>query len=86
MEKTKVEDPERIRIFLNNTTTLDWSNARESLSKLKDEVFQLLYQEASYYYRIRQDKKLLSGNLRFGMLLFGTLGVLAPLIEAANIY
>lgn len=86
MRKSKIEDPERIRLFLNNTTTLDWSNPRESLSNLKDEVFLLLYQEASYYYRIRQDKKSLSGYLRFGMLLFGTLGVLAPLIEAANIY
>lgn len=82
----KIEDPERIRKFLDNTTSLDWSNAREALTILKNEAFQLVYYEASYYYRIRQGKKLLSGYLRFGMLLFGTLGVLAPLAEAANIY
>lgn len=86
MGKTKIEDPERIRQFLDNTTSLDWGSARESLSILKNEAFQLLYHEASYYYRIRQGKKTMSGWLRFGMLLFGTLGVLAPLAEAADLY
>lgn len=86
MPKTKIEDPERIRAFLEKTASLDWSNRKESLSTLKNEAFELLNHEVAYYYRIRQDKKSLSGYLRFGMLLFGTLGILAPLAEAAKIY
>ncbi len=86
MKKKKIEDTEIIRLFLGKTASLDWSNSRESLSTLKNEAFELLNHEIAYYYRIRQNKKLLSGYLRFGMLLFGTLGVLAPLAEAAKLY
>ena len=85
MSKAKTEDPERIKIFLNKTSSLDWNNAKESLSSLKVEAFELLSYEVSYYYKIRQDKKKLSGLLRFGMLLFGTLGILSPLAETAGL-
>ncbi len=84
MSKTKMEDPERIKAFLEKTASLDWGAAKESLSTLQSEAFELLNHEVSYYYRIRQSKKSLSGYLRFGMLLFGTLGILAPLAEAAE--
>jgi hypothetical protein len=86
MAKKKIEDPDRIKAFLEKTGSLDWSNAKDSLSTIKNEAFELLNHEVDYYYRIRQDKKSLSGYLRFGMLLFGTLGILAPLAEAAKLY
>jgi hypothetical protein len=86
MSKIKIEDPKRIRLFLEKTASLDWSSANESLSTLQSEAFELLNHEVAYYYRIRQNKKSLSGYLRFGMLLFGALGVLAPLAEVAKLY
>ncbi|MCP4470853.1 MAG: SLATT domain-containing protein [Gammaproteobacteria bacterium] len=86
MAKMKTEDPERIKVFLEKTTSLDWSSPKEALSTLKSEAFELLNHEVAYYYRIRQNKKSISGYLRFGMLLFGTLGILAPLAEAAKLY
>ena len=86
MSKIKIEDPERIRLFLEKTASLDWSNVNESLSTLQSGAFELLNHEVSYYYRIRQNKKSLSSYLRFGMLLFGALGILAPLAEVAQLY
>ena len=86
MPNKKIEDPERIRSFLEHTSSLDWSNSSEALATLKNNAFDLLNQEVDYYYHIRQNKKALSGYFRFGMLLFGTLGVLAPLADAADIY
>jgi len=84
--KNKIEDPDRIKIFLEKTGSLAWDDARASLEVLYKEAFELLRHEVAYYYRIRQSKKILSGWFRFCALLFGTLGVLAPLADAAKLY
>lgn len=75
----------RIREFLDNTKNLDWSEANRSLDKLYYEAFDLLRLEAEYYCSLRNRKKILSGVFRFFALLFGSLGILAPLAKSAGI-
>lgn len=81
-----VEDPVRIKGFLESIRNLDWKDPAVSIDALCQQAFELLRFEVDYYYKIRQSKKRLSLWFRIAVLVFGSLGMLAPLVEAAKLY
>jgi hypothetical protein len=81
-----VEDPVRIKGFLESIQRLDWKDPAVSLDALCQQAFELLRFEVDYYYRIRQTKRRLSLVFRVAVLIFGSLGMLAPLAEAAKLH
>lgn len=81
-----IEDPVRIKSFLEKIGKLDWKDPAVSMDALCREAFELLRHEVDYYYKIRQSKKRLSFVVRVSVLIFGSLGMLAPLADAAKLY
>lgn len=81
-----VEDPKRIKEYLESVQSLDWADSALAFDTLFDNSVKLIRFEIEYYYKIRKSKKSLSGLLLFGALLFGSLGVFAPLAEMAGLY
>lgn len=85
MSSKVIEDPVRIKSFLESARKLDWKDSGISLDTLCQEAFELLRCEVEYYYKVRQSKKRLSLAFRVGVLIFGSLGILAPLADAAQL-
>jgi hypothetical protein len=85
-DKKPIEDPQRIKNFFDAIKNLDWSDPVSSLNTLFEKSFELIKFEIEYYYIARKSKKRLSALLRSGALLFGSLGILAPLAELADLY
>jgi hypothetical protein len=82
---SRVEDPERLQQFLATTRGLVWTpeNRAASLDSLFDAVNSLAFSEILYYYRRRRSLARLSVATRLGAWVFGTAGLLAPLLSVA---
>ena len=76
------EDPRRIRAFRDALHDVVWDKANtiDSLSKLFQAVDDLAIAEVDYYYRRRGARAWISGVTRFGAWIFGTVGLLLPLL------
>lgn len=78
------EDPRRIQAFRTSIDELIWDQEHviESLSNLFRAVDELAEAEVSYYYRRRGTRAWISGLSRFGAWVFGSIGLLLPLLAA----
>ena len=81
----RVEDPDRLKRFLEVLSPLDWQNApKESLEKTFSALNDLVYHEILFYYRARKNRRKFSIITRGSAVLLGTLGVLSPLLAGAD--
>ena len=78
----RTEDPRRLHAFRNATQGLVWDdgNVVESLTQLFRAVDKLAEAEVSYYYRRRGTRAWISGIARLSAWLFGSIGLLLPLL------
>lgn len=83
--RRRAEDPERLKRFLDVIASADWQNQpREAIRALFGALNDLAYHEILFYYRARKKQRRLSQLTRALMVLFGTVGVLVPLLAAAD--
>lgn len=82
IRRIRPEDPRRIRDFRLKLEGLNWSKEAvvNSLSTLFDAVDDLAEAEVQYYYRRRGTRAWISGVTRIGAWMFGTVGLLLPLL------
>lgn len=83
--KAPVEDPVRVDKFLKLTKDLSWqsSSREQSIDALQAAVTDLFKAEVEYYYRSRVRRRTVSQVARSFAFLFGTLGLLCPLLAMA---
>ncbi len=81
------EDPRRLKAFRYKLKDLNWDSqhVEDSLSILFEAVDELAEAEVKYYYRRRGSRALVSGLCRFAGWLTGSVGLLLPLLAAAQI-
>lgn len=86
LKSLRPEDPRRIRTFRDALQDAVWdqANITESLNSLFQAVDDLAVAEVAYYYRRRGTRAWISGIARFGAWLFGTVGLLLPLLASAK--
>ena len=82
----RTEDPRRLREFRNATQGLVWDDGKvvESLTQLFRAVDKLAEAEVSYYYRRRGTRAWISGIARLSAWLFGSIGLLLPLLAVTT--
>lgn len=81
----RVEDPVRLEHFLAALRALSWENSQKSaLLGIFDALDELAYQEVRYYYAARVLHRRVSFFTRALAFAFGSLGLLVPLLAAAN--
>ena len=80
------EDPRRIRAFRDTIQAIEWDGPRvaQGLDQLFQAVDVLAAAEVDYYYRRRRTRAWISGVARFFAWSLGTIGLLLPLLAAAN--
>lgn len=80
----RVEDPERLSRFLDALGT-NWQNdPKDQFDRLFNAVNELAHHEILFYYRARKKQRRFSIVTRGLAILFGTAGVMAPLLAGAN--
>ena len=86
IKSLRPEDPRRIRAFREALQDVDWdqANVKDSLGKLFQAVDDLAIAEVDYYYRRRGTRAWISGIARFSAWIFGTVGLLLPLLAATK--
>jgi hypothetical protein len=86
LRRRNPEDPRRLRAFRDQVKVLEWSDGTfaQSAESLFNAVDDLATAEVSYYFKRRRTRAMLSGGLNLLTWLFGTAGILVPLIAAAN--
>lgn len=84
--KPRTEDPVRIQDFKNVMDALSWSpnDVLASLNSLFSAVDELADAELRYYYRRRRTRAWISGSTRLGAWIFGSIGLIIPLLAATN--
>jgi hypothetical protein len=81
----RVEDPERLRRFLNQLEHVDWrSSSATALEKVFSALNDLIYHEVMFYYKARKKQRVFSISTRALSVLFGSIGVIIPLLAAAD--
>jgi len=80
------EHPNKIQVFRETLGELRWdkTNSIESFSTLFQAVDCLAEAEVRYYYRRRGTRAWISGVARFSGWLFGSIGLLLPLLAATT--
>ena len=80
-----IEDPIRIDNFVEKARELDWvENKRlDSLKQFYSCIESLAISEIKYYYNRRKNSRKVSGITRFFSWLFGSIGLIIPLIGGA---
>lgn len=86
IRRLRPEDPQRLGNFRQTTQDLKWDeeDVAESLAILFNAVDLLAEAEVAYYYRRRGTRAWISGVTRFGGWLFGSIGLLLPLLASAT--
>jgi hypothetical protein len=81
----KVEDPARIKELLATVQGLQWTSANpgDTLQALANALTKMVDAEIEYYYLTRGRRRRASKVFRAFAFLFGTVGLLCPLLEAA---
>jgi hypothetical protein len=81
----RVEDPERLRRFLERLEGADWRSGRgDALNSAFVALNDLIYHEVLFYYRARKKQRWFSILTRGAAVLLGTVGVMVPLLAGAN--
>lgn len=81
----RVEDPDRLRRFLDELTSADWQSQKQSaLTKTFNALNELIHHEVQFYYRARKKQRIFSILTRGTAILFGTVGVMIPLLAGAD--
>lgn len=81
----RVEDPERLRLFLQHLENADWrGSSTASLESAFKALNDLIYHEVLFYYRARKKQRGFSIVTRGLAVLLGTCGVMVPLLAAAD--
>jgi len=85
-KRLRPEDPRRIQAFRSKLEKLSWDkqNVVSSLSTLFAAVDDLAEAEVNYYYRRRGTRAWVSGITRFFAWLFGSVGLLLPLLAGSD--
>ncbi|SEQ27258.1 hypothetical protein SAMN04488038_105101 [Solimonas aquatica] len=80
------EDPQRLQAFRARIESLRWDAAdvTPSMSHLFSAVDDLAQSEVAYYYRRRSTRAWISGLTRIGAWSLGSVGLLLPLLAAAD--
>jgi SMODS and SLOG-associating 2TM effector domain 2 len=79
------EDPIKLSEFRTTMQGLIWgAQGQASLDQLFWLVDGLAFCEVEYYYRVRRSRAFWSGTLRIMGLILATVGILCPLMSAAN--
>ena len=86
LQQLKPEHPTKLLEFQESVSKLEWNDAsvKKSLSMLFEAVDALAVRELSYYYRRRQTRAWISSSFRFSAWLFGSVGLLLPLLAATK--
>ncbi|WP_153133329.1 SLATT domain-containing protein [Dechloromonas hortensis] len=86
LKRFRPEDPRRLQAFKARIQVLDWGaqDVVNSLSVLFNAVDDLAEAEVQYYYRRRGTRAWISGLARFAAWLFGSVGLLLPLLAGAD--
>ncbi|WP_417224517.1 SLATT domain-containing protein [Amphritea sp.] len=86
IRRLRPEDPQRLGNFRQTTQDLKWDeeDVAESLAILFNAVDLLAEAEVAYYYRRRGTRAWISGVTRFGGWLFGSIGLLLPLLATTT--
>jgi len=84
--KPRTEDPVRIQAFKKAVDALSWNpnDVLASLNSLFGAVDELADAELRYYYRRRRTRAWISGITRLGAWIFGSIGLIIPLLYATN--
>jgi hypothetical protein len=81
----RTEDPLRLQAFLDVVSAASWQTAPEdALDKTFVALNQLMHNEVLFYYAARKRHRILSMATRGVAILFGTAGVLVPLLAGAD--
>lgn len=81
----RVEDPDRLRRFLDELNNIDWRNQRqEAFTKTFNALNELIHHEVQFYYRARKKQRLFSVLTRGTAVVLGTIGVMIPLLAGAD--
>lgn len=81
----RVNDPERLRRFLDQLESADsQGDSSSALAKIFSALSDLVYCEIIYYYNARKKQRTFSILTRSLSILLGTVGVLLPLIASAE--
>jgi hypothetical protein len=81
----RIEDPDRLRRFLSHLENADWRGSSfASLEKVYSALNDLVYHEVLFYYKARKKQRAFSILTRGLSVLFGTVGVMVPLLAAAD--
>ncbi len=81
----EVESTDRISKYLNTISEINWnSETADGWKVIFTQSTDLVKGEIDYYYKSRKRNKRLSFWLRLFALIFGTAGLLAPLLEAVG--
>lgn len=79
------KDPTRIAQFLTALNSARWREApEEAISTAFTGVNEIIHEEILFYYRSGNKHRVISVATRLIAVLFGTLGVMAPLLAGAN--
>jgi hypothetical protein len=82
----EIEDTNRIASFLKITSEIDWeSKSPDGWKLVFDKCTDLVKGEIDYYYKSRKRSRRVSFWFRFFGLIFGTAGLLAPLLETTGL-
>lgn len=80
-----VENPEKLRRFLSQLENSDWvDSSTDVLEKIYMALNDLVYHEVLFYYEARKKQRAFSVTTRGLSVLFGTAGVIIPLLASAN--
>ena len=81
----RIEDPERLRRFLSQLENADWrGSSTASLEKVFSALNDLVFHEVLFYYKARKKQRSFSVITRGLSILLGTIGVMVPLLAAAD--
>lgn len=82
----RVENPDRLDTFRNETKGLSWEQGEteESLHKMFSALDNLIRKEVEFYYKSRKSKRRISLFARLGAIIFGTVGTLMPLLASTG--
>ena len=82
----RYDEPARLKSFFDTVSVKEWSDEiiLENLNKIFIALNNLIQSDVEYYDTRRKTQRQLSTFTRGGAFIFGTVGILAPLLQSAN--
>lgn len=83
--KQRVEDPDRLRRFMEELSNVDWQSQHGSaLNRTFSALNDLVHHEVQFYYHARKRQRLFSILTRGTAIVLATVGVMIPLLAGAD--